>query len=109
MIREVAIETVSVEEAIEMAYDGKVIDAEETENGFLCTILQEVNESAKVMIKQKNEFVVCCETSTGTLYLAKKGTTFYLSEAKRFKEKDVKTKVFFMNKKGNYNWKYLKV
>ena len=108
MVKEVTMETVSIEEAREMAYDGKVIDFDETENGFLCTFLQQVN-SAVNKIKAEKKFVICCNTSTGPMYLSKNGTTFYLKDAKSFSEKEAKTKAFFMNKRGSYSWRYVEI
>ena len=109
MLKEVTLETVSIEEAEEMAYDGKIIDDKTTENGYLCTFLQEVFDTNKKRKTKEKQFVVCCQTSSGTLYLSKRGTTFCFADAKKFPEKEVKTKVFFMNKKGNYYWKYVEV
>ena len=55
--------------------------------------------------RSKTNAIVCALCDGKYLYLANKGTTFFLQNAKKFTEKTAKDKCFFMNKNSKqYIW-----
>lgn len=101
MKKEVTREVVSIEEAREMACDGKVIEYKATDNGYLCTFLEEEEEP---IFTTKRNWIVFCDTGSGRIYASEHGISFYPNEAKHFSESNAKTKAYFMTLNGIYNW-----
>lgn len=101
MKKEVTREVISIEEAREMSCDGKIINYEPTDNGYLCTFLE---EEAKVISKPKKDWIVFCDTGSGRIYASEHGISFYPNEAKHFSESNAKTKAYFMTLNGIYDW-----
>lgn len=104
MLKQVTREVVSIEDAKEMAYDGKIIAYQITDNGYNCTFLEE-DKNPEISAETSKNWIVFCDTGSGRIYASEHGISFYPNEAKHFSKEAAKSKAYFMILNGIYDWR----
>lgn len=70
-----------------------------------------LNNICGIGMEDNKEYVIGALCNTGTMYVSPKGTTFYISQARRFTKDEAsnKAKAMRKNSRNGYEWKHIKV